>query len=325
MKRISHFSRAIGLGTSLCLSLLATPAATAKAAPYSMQPNSDVIGELDIYQAKYEDTFADIADRFNMGYNELVWANPKVDPWLPKAGTEIVLPSQFILPPGPRQGIVLNITEYRLYYYPPGGKVVHVYPIGAGREDWASPLLETRVASKVEKPSWTPPESIRQEHVRDGKGVLPKVVPPGPNNPLGPFAIRLGIQGYLIHGTNRTFGIGQPVSHGCIRMQNWDIADLFQRVSPGTPVRFIQAPVKVGVQGDRLLVEVHPEEEGDLLDPTGHLRQLFQLQFQKLAEQHGASAITLNESALTAALERATGVPEVVGTVAATEAEPHLF
>ena len=304
------------LWLALCLSLLAT--APAKANEYSLEPGSDVVGEIDVYSARHEDTFADIADMFGLGYNELIWANPKVDPWLPKEGTEVVLPTQYLLPPGPRRGIVLNLTEYRLYYFPPDGQRVFVYPIGVGREDWSSPLVETRVASKVVNPSWSPPESIRQEHLRDGRGFLPKYVPPGPDNPLGPLAMKLQIPGYLIHGTNRTFGIGQSVSHGCIRMQNWDIKDLFPRVAVGTPVRFIQAPVKVGVMGEHLVVEVHPEEEENLIDPIGHLFQLFMVQYEQLEQQRGLSLV-LDSSALKLALERASGMPEVVGTVLPAE------
>ncbi|MEM9172810.1 MAG: L,D-transpeptidase family protein [Pseudomonadota bacterium] len=232
---------------------------------------SDVIGAIVEVPARAEETFVEIARRHGLGYNDLLRANPKVDPWLPGEGTPVRLPTMFILPPGPRSGVVLNLPEYRLYYYPPAGKDgvrrVHTYPISIGRMDWETPLGRTTVIAKAVKPSWYPPASIRKEHA-DAGDPLPGVVPPGPDNPLGEYAMRLGLPGYLIHGTNRPAGVGMRVTHGCIRMFPEDIEVLFGNLPVGTPVRIINEPVKAGWLNGQLYVEAHvplagPEDAQD--------------------------------------------------------------
>ncbi|MCH2340142.1 MAG: L,D-transpeptidase family protein, partial [Pseudomonas sp.] len=145
----------------------------------------DVAGQIQVIKAKYEDTFAALGETHDLGYLELVAANPGVDPWLPGEGTDIILPTRYILPPGPREGVVINLAEYRLYYYPEGENVVHTFPLGIGREGWGSPVGNTRISAMTSNPAWYPPQSIRDEHAADGDP-LPKVVPPGPDNPLGP-------------------------------------------------------------------------------------------------------------------------------------------
>ena len=221
---------------------------------------NDVIGALTFVTARQEDTLLDIARRHGLGYEDIVRANPDVDTWLPGEGTEVVLPTRYVLPPGPRQGLVLNLAEYRMYYYPEPengeSPVVMTYPISIGRMDWETPLGRTSIVSKVRNPSWYPPESIRAEHAAAGDP-LPRIVPPGPQNPLGEYAMRLGLPGYLIHGTNRPAGVGMRVTHGCIRMFPEDIDYLFGRIDVKTAVRIINEPVKVGWNGDELLVEVH--------------------------------------------------------------------
>ena len=235
------------------------PPATAEL--YRLPPaGQDVVGATLTVQARHEDTLLDIARRHGLGYEDIVRANPDVDTWLPGEGTEVVLPTRFVLPPGPRSGVVLNLAEYRLYYYPEpkAGEpaMVMTYPISIGRMDWATPLGRTRVVAKAVNPAWYPPESIRAEHAADGDP-LPRVVPPGPKNPLGDRAMRLGIPGYLIHGTNRPSGVGMRVTHGCIRMFPEDIRFLFDQIPVNTPVRIINEPVKMGWDGDELVMEVH--------------------------------------------------------------------
>ncbi len=182
-----------------------------------------VIGSVTTAVAEHEDTLLDIGRRYGVGYEEIIAANPGVDPWLPGAGTEILIPSRFVLPDAPREGIVVNLPEHRLYYFPPAKagerRVVRTYPISTGKMDWKTPLGITRVASKQERPNWYPPQSVRLEHEAKGDP-LPPFIPPGPDNPLGEYAMRLGIPGgsYLIHGTNRPAGVGMQVTHGCIRM-----------------------------------------------------------------------------------------------------------
>lgn len=251
-----------------CFSLTALLAAGGAAAlELDLPPaGEDVVGQVQVVKARYEDTFAALGERHDLGYLELVAANPGVDPWLPGEGTEIVLPTRFILPPGPREGIVINLPEYRLYYYPPGQNKVHTYPLGIGREGWSSPVASTRIIAKTPNPAWYPPQSIREEHAADGDP-LPKVVPPGPNNPLGPFKFSLGLSGYLIHGSNKKFGIGMRVSHGCFRMYNTNVLALADMAGVGTPVRILNEPYKFGLGAGRLYLEAHaPLEEGS--EPT---------------------------------------------------------
>ncbi len=222
---------------------------------------SDVVGEIATVVARYEDTLVDLARTHGVGYQDIVRANPDVDVWIPGEGTEVVLPTRFILPPGPREGIVLNLAEYRLYYYPKADvgetPVVMTYPISIGRQDWETPLGRTRVIAKAVNPTWYPPQSVRNEHAAEGRP-LPRIVPPGPANPLGSRAMRLGLPGYLIHGTNRPAGVGMRVTHGCVRMFPEDIEYLFELIDIDTPVRIINEPVKIGWQDDELLIEVHP-------------------------------------------------------------------
>lgn len=237
-------------------------AVSARAEIYELPPDGyDVVGALATITAREEDTLVDIARRHGLGYHDIVRANRGVNVWVPGEGTEVVLPTRFILPPGPRQGIVLNLPEYRLYYYPEpaDGEPAYVmtYPISIGRMDWDTPLGATSVISKVRNPSWYTPQSVRDEHAADGRP-LPRIVPPGPQNPLGKYAMRLGLPGYLIHGTNRPAGVGMRVTHGCIRMFPEDIEFLFPNVDVNTPVRIINEPVKLGWFGNELVMEVHP-------------------------------------------------------------------
>lgn len=225
-------------------------------------PGEDVVGQVQVIKAEYEDTFADIGQANDIGYLEMVAANPGVDPWLPGAGTEVILPTRYILPSGPREGIVINLAEYRMYYFPKDQNVVHTYPLGIGREGWGSPIAETRITGKVKDPAWYPPKSIREEHAADGDP-LPTVVPAGPDNPLGPFKFTLGLSGYLIHGSNKKFGIGMRVSHGCFRMLNHNVLQLASMVPVGTKVRIINEPYKFGISEGKVYLEAHAPLEDE--------------------------------------------------------------
>jgi L,D-transpeptidase ErfK/SrfK len=220
-------------------------------------PGDDVVGQTFTLTTRWEETFSDIARIYDIGYRQMVAANPNVDAWLPGEGTEVVIPQQYILPPGPREGVVINLAELRLYYYPKDRPVVETYPIGIGREGWSTPTGQTQVVGKKEGPSWTVPASILKEHEEDGDP-LPPVVPPGPNNPLGNHAIYLGMSGYLLHGTNKPYGVGMRVSHGCIRLYPENIEQFFEQVEKGTPVRIINQPYKAGWLKGELYVQVHP-------------------------------------------------------------------
>ncbi len=245
---------------ALALLVLASGVATGET--YPLRDDGDtVVGRLTLVAARYEDTLLDIGRRFDMGYTELRLANPAVDTFLPGEGTSVLVPSQFVLPNAPYEGLVLNLPEMRLYYYPEpearGSRRVVTHPVSIGRIGWETPQGLTRVVAKVEDPTWFPPKSIRAEHAAKG-APLPARVPPGPDNPLGRHAIRLGWPQYLIHGTNRPYSIGMRVSHGCVRMYPEDIERLFASVAPGAPVRVINQPAKVGWLGTDLYLEVHP-------------------------------------------------------------------
>jgi L,D-transpeptidase ErfK/SrfK len=299
---------------------------------YELPPAGyDVIGAVSTITAREEDTLVDIARRHGLGYQDIVRANPDVNVWVPGEGTEVVLPTQYVLPPGTRKGVVLNLAEYRLYYYPEtkDGETAYVmtYPISIGRMDWETPLGKTTVISKVRNPSWYVPQSVLDEHAADGRP-LPRIVPPGPNNPLGKYAMRLGLPGYLIHGTNRPAGVGMRVTHGCVRMFPEDIEFLFGKIDVKTPVRIINEPVKMGWAGDALVMEVHPvlkvaapppeeadtEEAGeDVLeevvqtkDPLTYVTEQF---IATTAERAGQLDWQLAEQLV----ERSDGIPVTVG------------
>jgi len=233
-----------------------------QAEQYELPPEgTDVIGALAVVTSREDDTLLDIARRHGLGYEDIVRANPEVDTWLPGEGTEVVLPTRYVLPSVARTGVVLNLAEYRMYYFPEpkDGEpaIVMTYPMSIGRMDWETPLGNTKVISKVTNPSWYPPKSVRDEHAAEGRP-LARIVPAGPDNPLGKHAMRLGLPGYLIHGTNRPAGVGMRVTHGCLRMFPEDIRYLFDYVAVDTPVRIINEPVKIGWQGDALVLEAHP-------------------------------------------------------------------
>ena len=226
----------------------------------------DIIGELGVYRTKSEDTLHEVARRFNLGFVELVAANPDVSAWLPGEGTEVVLPTAHVLPAVPHEGIVINLPELRLYYFTGDGAVV-TYPVGVGREGWETPLGMTEVVRKKAAPTWYPPESIRAE-----KPELPKVVPAGPDNPLGEYALYFGWPRYLLHGTNKPFGVGRRVSSGCIRLYPEDIEKFFPMVPIGTKVMVINEPLKLGWSDGMLYMEVHPTlEQANQIELEGEM------------------------------------------------------
>ena len=223
--------------------------------------HDDVVGHLQVTRAHAEDTLSDIARRFNIGYEEIMRANPGVDPWLPREGTPVVLPTQFVLPDAPHSGVVINLAALRLYYFPPAKKgepqTVITHPIGIGQIGWSTPVGNTTITRKKADPIWYPPASVRKEHAEDGE-VLPKQVPPGPDNPLGRYAFTLDWPSYLIHGTNQPYGVGLRASHGCIRLYPEDIAQLFDQIPVGTKVTVVNQPQVYGYRGDTLYLQSYP-------------------------------------------------------------------
>jgi L,D-transpeptidase ErfK/SrfK len=243
-----------------CLLLLIS--APAPAAEFVLAPEQTVIGNFGGYVTRSGDNLADLAHRFDIGYTEMLAANPGVDPWSPGVGRQLTIPGLYVLPAAPRRGIVINLAERRLYYFPPGGGRVQTYPIGIGAIGFTTPLSTTTVVRKEPNPVWVPPPSIRAEQPG-----LPAAIGPGPDDPLGAFALRLGWKDYLIHGTNKPDGVGRNVSHGCIHLYPEDIARLFASVAVGTPVRVVDQPAAAAWIGIGLYVEVHPsKEQADQID-----------------------------------------------------------
>ncbi len=223
------------------------------------QNGSNIVGSIQYHEIVKGETLAKIADDFNVGFLALMAANPGVDPFLPQPGYVLTIPTEIILPPYPYEGIIVNLAELRLYYFEPEQRLVHIFPVGIGRIGRDTPVMETKIVQKRPNPTWTPTQTIRSEYLRKGI-TLPDVIPAGKDNPLGLFALRLGYGSgeYLIHGTNKDFGIGLRVSSGCMRMNPPDIEWLFHHVEVGLKVRVINEPIKISLEPDRsVMMEVH--------------------------------------------------------------------
>lgn len=297
------------LASAWLLPLLTSPLTypLAQAAAYSIaSAETQVVGAVIPLRTRYEDTLASVAEAQGLGWREMVDANPEVDPWLPGDGTVIDLPTKYILPSGPRDGVVINVAEFRLYYYPPGGKMVVTFPVGLGRLDFPTPIVSTKIRAAVPNPSWHPGPTARAEHAARGNP-LPAVVPPGPDNPMGSMAIVLGIPSYFIHGTNQPFAVGQTASLGCIRMYNSHVETLAEMARNGQPVRIVSEPYKVGWRDGELFVEVHEDIYG--LAKPGELEQ-------KLADAVAGRGVTVDWDAVRKAREDVSGVPVRVLTAA---------
>lgn len=279
--------------------------------PYDPK-TTGVIGTLQATIANEEDTLSDIARRFNLGYDEVVNANPGVDPWMPRAGTRVVLPTQFILPDAPHDGIVVNLAALRLFYFPKPAKgeprVVMTMPIGIGMVGWATPTGTTKIVSKRKDPYWTPPASVRKEHAAEGD-ILPPRVPPGPDNPLGAFAMNLGWPSYLMHGTNKPAGVGMRASHGCIRLYPEDVATIFPMLPIGTKVTVVNQPTLHRVQDGRLWVQSFPPHEEHPEAKAAAKGQRFTKQLQaKMAQRGQQAGLTVDWTLTQQVVDGATGV-----------------
>lgn len=224
---------------------------------FPISNNSDIVGDVQYTVVKKGDTVYKIARKFDLGQQEIIEANPKVNPHKLKVGQKLKIPSSFILPPGKREGIVLNLAELRLYSFSEDGKSVSTHPVGIGRLGWKTPVGSTTIIRKREHPTWTPPASIRASYKKKHGKDLPAVVKAGPNNPLGDYAMNLGWPSYLIHGTDKPQSVGLRSSSGCVRMYPEDIKSLFNKTKKGTPVRVIHAPYKIGKIDSNLYLEAH--------------------------------------------------------------------
>ncbi len=282
---------------------------------FELAAGQELVGETQVLFARYENTFSAIGRQYNLGYEEMRTANPGVDQWLPGEGTPIYLPTQTILPETPRNGIVVNVPAMRLYYFEklkpakagePEIVKVSTHPIGIGVEGWATPFGEGKVTGKARDPVWYVPASIRKEHAERGDP-LPSIVPPGPDNPLGAYAMTLSLPGYLIHGTNKPAGVGMRSSHGCIRLYPEDIEALFTRVARGTEVRLVNQPVLAGWRDGQLYLEVHPplaEEQHDLVAEADAA-------LNRALERAGAAAaaVTIDRAAIEKIVAEQRGIP----------------
>jgi L,D-transpeptidase ErfK/SrfK len=294
----------------------------ANATTYAMPENSNdsVITQypdsMPLTRAEQDETLLDVARRFLLGQTEIVRLNQDVDRWLVRKGEIVRLSNRRILPDSPHNGITLNISEYRMYYYPPTKKgelprQVMSYAHGVGRQDWKTPLGKTKVARKIMNPEWHPPESIRREHAANGDP-LPVIVPPGPHNPLGSRALYLALPGeYRIHGTDidKINGIGMQITHGCVRMYPEDVEELYDMVSVGTPVYIVKQPIKVGWLDNVLYVEAHPDLEGEETTPDQRFAMALRL-IQKA--NNNQELFDFDQQALNKALKEQSGDPVAI-------------
>ena len=333
--KVIHFGAAAGLlgGCTLLMPPPREPAAPAAvtapprpdpAAPraaaletrhFELSPQQELVGETQVIFARYENTFSAIGRQYNLGYEEMRRANPGVDQWLPGEGTPIYLPTQTILPEAPRTGIVVNVPAMRLFYFTTekpatagGTEILKVstHPVGIGTEGWATPFGEAKVREKARDPVWYVPASVRKEHAERGDP-LPSVVQPGPDNPLGKFAMTLSLPGYLIHGTNKPAGVGMRSSHGCIRLYPEDIEALFGRVARGTTVHLVNQPVLAAWRDGQLYLEVHPplaEEQHDLVAEADVV-------LKRALERAGAAAaaVVIDRAAIEKIVAEQRGIP----------------
>lgn len=290
---------------------------------YEIDPErEDVIGQIQVIKANHEDTLTDIARRFNVGYEELVRANPGVDPWLPGEGREIVVPSQFILPNAPREGLVINSAAMRLFYFPkrkPGEKqVVYTHPIGIGKVGWKTPEGTTKVVRKAKDPTWRPGPGVRAEHKKNGE-ILPAVVPPGPDNPLGTRAMYLGWPSYLIHGTNKPAGVGLRSSHGCIRLFPEDVEFIYEMVQVGDKVTVVNQPFVFGWHDEQLYLQAYDVLEDDPRDWQKAQKKLISRSLaQRIQAQLKSRAEAINWEAVAKLAHEPRGIPVSVSAAEAS-------
>lgn len=267
----------------------------------------DYFGETVIHKAAFEDTLIHLARGNGLGFVELRTANPTLDPWIPGAGARIVLPKRHLLPEAPRKGLVINLSEMRVYYFKTPGEAPQTYPISIGREGLQTPVGSTTIVRKQDGPTWRPTPRMRKEDPS-----LPASVGPGPDNPLGTHALYLGWPQYLMHGTNKPYGIGRRVSSGCMRMYPEDIKTLFPQVPVGTPVTVVDQPVKVGWIEDKLYVEVSPTQDQSLKIEEDGVAGTYEItadEMKRITKKAGAHADKIDWAVVRKAVQEHRGYP----------------
>jgi L,D-transpeptidase ErfK/SrfK len=310
MRRVTATACALAMGAALGIG---TPGAVQAEIFTLAHPGDGVIGTPFYVKTREKDTLLDYARQNNQGYDDMDKAN-KVDMWLPGEGSDVLIPSMYVMPTSPRTGIVLNRAEKRLYFYPPGRpNEVDVYAISVGKDGWETPLGTYAISEKKKDPTWTPPASVRASHAAYGD-ILPAVVAAGPDNPLGQFAMRLNNTSYLIHGTNKPWGMGLPVSSGCIRMQPEGVAELFGKVTTGTQVLIVDQPYKLGWLGDDLYLEVHIDKEEKRRSPQSVIPK----------SVANAPGLEIDWLSVERAVSENTGLPQLVGSRRSSADRLHL-
>lgn len=282
-----------------------TPTATHR---FEIDEDTQLIGYVQRTLIGPEDTLSDIARRFDVGYEEVILANPGVDPWLPGVGREVIVPTQFILPAAPREGLVANLAAMRIFYYPPRKagqrQIVYTFPIGIGRVGWETREGTTKVIERTKNPVWVVPTSIKNERAKQGEK-MPARVPAGPDNPLGQYRLRLSWPTYLIHGTNKPYGIGMRVSHGCMPMYPEDIAFLFDQVPLNTKVTIVNQPYLSAWHEGALYVQAYSVLEDDRRSEAERRKKLM----DHLATLNGAASTAIDGARIDTLLQAPRAVP----------------
>lgn len=301
----------------LCMLALALVARPAAAVTWPWKPGQDVIGTLTEDRLSGDWTLVDMARMHNIGFNEIVLANPGIDPWLPAPGKTVRIPQLHVLPDAPREGIVVNLSERRLYYFADhwpdrDGPVISTHPVGVGLIDRQTPEIVTRVTARLDDPAWYPTPQVRAWYRREQGIELPAVIPPGPDNPLGRHALILSDDGLMIHGTHRPAGVGMRVSQGCIRLYPESIANLIGQVPVGTTVRIVDQPARLGWRNDELYLEVDsPGKEGGTGEAHGDA--VWQTITSRLTTIEENQDLRIDRDAAREIYERADSMPGVIG------------
>jgi L,D-transpeptidase ErfK/SrfK len=283
---------------------------------FQLSASENMIGEIAAVNVRENDTLSDIARHFGLGYNDISRANPNISPWTPVTGSRVLLPLQFILPDSAHKGITLNLANMRLFYYPKQQPdKVFTYPVGIGRQGWNTPMGLTSIVAKKANPSWVVPESIHQEHTQKGDP-LPKVIASGPDNPLGFYAMYLGFPRYLIHGTNKPYGIGMQISHGCVQLYPEDIEELFKNTSVGEPVRIIHQPYLTAWHQNMLYLEANAPLQKLAQDNTGLKKQLL----KQLHQISSKKNVSIDWEKVERIIQRSDGIPMPILTESPSEA-----
>lgn len=292
--------------------------AYARAAVFTLPPGGgSLIGSDRQVQSKASDTLLGIARKYSVGYWEIQEANPRVNMWLPGSGTSVTIPGRFIVPPVPHAGIVVNLPQHRLFYFPVRGRheqpIVITYPVSPGEKGWATPVGTTRIIRKVPHPVWIPTPSILKAHEEEGDPI-PRIYPAGPNNPMGEWALQTTLSHgeIYIHGTNNPMAIGMAVTHGCVRLYPEDIAALFPVVPVGTRVTIVSDPILATLQDGRLYLEVHPPAGSDHKPAPPDYQQISKI----LDAAIGKSQVAIDWKKVRQVATRANGIPQLVGVQA---------